>query len=78
MMVPLTTEILKHTCIPALWSGSHHINCWIGHALRFSLLQTIEGIDFGLVNMYVTPYRIFWIIFTSDLVIRYTDKLFVF
>ena len=24
---------------------------------RFSLLQTIEDIDFGLVRIYVTPYR---------------------
>ena len=45
---------------------------------RFSLLQTIEGRNFGLVRMYVTPYRIFWKIFTSDLVISYTDKLLVF
>ena len=28
--------------------------------------------------MFVTPYRIFWIISTSDLVISYTDKLLVF
>ena len=34
-----------------------------------SLLQTIEDIHFGLVIMYVTPYRIFWITFTSDMVI---------
>ena len=45
---------------------------------RFSLLRTIEGINFGLVRMYVTPYRTFWKIFTSDLVISYTDKLLVF
>ena len=45
---------------------------------RFSLLQTIEDIHFGLVRMCVTPYRIFWIIFTSDLVISYTNKLLVF
>ena len=32
----------------------------------FSLLQTIEGINFGLVGMYVTHYRFFWIIFTLD------------
>ena len=43
--------------------------------MRFSLLQTIEGINFGLVKIYVTPYRIFWILFTSDLVITYTDKI---
>ena len=36
---------------------------------RFSLLQTIEGINFGIVRMYVAPYRISWIIFTLDLVI---------
>ena len=45
---------------------------------RFSLLQTIEDIHFGFVRMYVAHYRIFWIIFTSDLVISYTDKLLVF
>ena len=45
---------------------------------HFSLLQTIEVIHFGLVRMYVTHYRIFWIIFISDLVISYTDKLLVF
>ena len=42
------------------------------------LLQTIEDINFGHVRMYVTSFRIFWIIFTSDLVISYTDKLLVF
>ena len=45
---------------------------------HFSLLQTIEDINFGLVRMSVTPYRICWRIFTSDLVISYTDKLFEF
>ena len=45
---------------------------------RFSLLPTIEGINFGLVRMYETPYRFFWKIFTSDLVISFTDKLLVF
>ena len=45
---------------------------------RFSLLQTIEDINVGLVRMYVTPYRMFLIIFTADLVISYTDKLLVF
>ena len=38
---------------------------------RFSLLQTIEDKHFGLVRMNVTPYRIFWIIFTSDLEMLY-------
>ena len=45
---------------------------------RFSLLYTIDGINFSLVRMYVTHYRIFRIIFTLDLVISYTDKLLVF
>ena len=45
---------------------------------RFSLLHAIEDIHFGLVKMYVTLYRIFWILFTSDMVIVYTDKLLVF
>ena len=53
---------------------------------RFSLLQTVEGINVGFVRMYeyVTPYRIFWIIFTSGLVyfifskLSYADKLLVF
>ena len=44
---------------------------------RFSLLQTIEDIHLGLVRMYVMHYRtcMFWIIFTSDLVISYTDQI---
>ena len=45
---------------------------------RFSLIQTIEDINFGLVRIYATPYRISWKIFTSDLVISYTDILLVF
>ena len=32
-------------------------------------------INFGFVRMYVTHYRTFWIIFTSDLVISYIDKM---
>ena len=44
---------------------------------RFSLLQTIEDIKFGLVKMYVKPYRISWIIFTSHFEISFTDKLLV-
>ena len=46
---------------------------------RFSLLQTIiEDITFGLVRMYVTPYRFSWTIFILGLALSYTDKLFVF
>ena len=40
---------------------------------RFLLLQTIEDLNFGLVRMFVTLFRISWIIFTSDLVISYTN-----
>ena len=38
---------------------------------RFSLLHTIEAICFGLVRMYMRPCRIFWIIFTLDLVLSF-------
>ena len=38
----------------------------------FSLLQTIkEDITFGLVRMYVTPYRFSWTIFILDLALSY-------
>ena len=33
-------------------------------------------IHFGLVRMYVTHYRIFWIIFTSNIYIRFGNKLY--
>ena len=33
---------------------------------KIAFFTSIEGIHFGLVRMYVAPYRIFWIIFTSD------------
>ena len=46
---------------------------------HFLLLQTIiEGITFGLVKMYVTPYRFSWTIFILGLALSYTDKLLVF
>ena len=39
---------------------------------RFSLLQTIiEDITFGLVRMYVTPYRFSWTIFILGLALSY-------
>ena len=45
----------------------------------FSLLQTIiEDITFGLVRMYVTPYRFSWTIFILGMALSYTDKLLVF
>ena len=46
----------------------------------FSLLRTtiIKDITVGLVRMYVTPYRFFWMIFITDLVLSYTDKFLVF
>ena len=40
---------------------------------RFSLLHTIEDINFGLVRMYVTPYRIFWIL---RIYIRFGNALY--
>ena len=45
----------------------------------FSLRQTIiEDITFGLVRMYVTPYRFSLTIFILGLALSYTDKLLVF
>ena len=35
-------------------------------------------INFGLVRMYVTPYRFSWTIFILCLALSYTDKLLVF
>ena len=37
-----------------------------------------EGIKFGLVKMYLTLYRISWIIFSLYLVLKYANKLLVF
>ena len=34
-----------------------------------------RNLNFGLVRMYVTPYRIIWITCTSDLVISYADEI---
>ena len=46
---------------------------------RFSLRKTIiKDINFGLVRMYVTPYRFVWTIFILGLALSYTDKLLVF
>ena len=46
---------------------------------RFSLRKTIiKDINFGLVRMYVTPYRFSWTIFILGLALSYTDKLLVF
>ena len=46
---------------------------------HFSLRQTIiEDITFGLVRMYVVPYRFSWTIFILGLALSYTDKLLVF
>ena len=45
---------------------------------RFSLRKTIiEDITFGLVRMYVTPYRFSWTISILGLALSYTDKLLV-
>ena len=46
---------------------------------RFSLRKTIiKDINFGLVRMYVTPYRFSWTIFILVFAPSYTDKLLVF
>ena len=57
--------------------GKFYIAC--NDKKAFSLLQTIilEDITIGLVRMYVAPYRFFWIINISNLVLSYTDKLLV-
>ena len=45
----------------------------------FLLRQTIiEDITFGLVRMYVTPYRFSWTIFILGMALSYTDKFLVF
>ena len=50
----------------------------------FSTLYTtlphnlIKDITFGLVRMYVTPYRFSWTIFILGVALSYTDKLLVF
>ena len=46
---------------------------------RFSLRKIIiKDINFGLVRMYVTPYRFSWTIFILGLALSYTDTLLVF
>ena len=46
---------------------------------RFSLRQTIiRDITFGLVRIYVKPYRFSWTIFILGLALSYTDKFLVF
>ena len=37
-----------------------------------------DNYNFGLVRMYVTPYRFSWTIFILGLALSYTDKLLVF
>ena len=57
--------------------GELYLACLI--RMRFSLRKTIiKYINFGLVRMYVTPYRFSWTIFILGLALSYTDKLLVF
>ena len=43
---------------------------------RFSLRKTIiKDINFGLVRMYVTPYRFSWTIFILGLALSYTEQI---
>ena len=51
---------------------------WNDKNAFFTSTDQKRGINFGLVRMYVTPYRISGIIFTLDLVTSYTEKLVVF
>ena len=44
----------------------------------FTSKDNIKDINFGLVRMYVTPYRFSWTIFILGLALSYTDKLLVF
>ena len=44
----------------------------------FTSADIIEDITFGLVRMYVTPYRFSWTIFILGLALSYTDKLLEF
>ena len=44
----------------------------------FTSKTIIKDINFGLVRMYVTPYRFSWTIFILGLALSYTDKLLVF
>ena len=57
--------------------GRQYIAC--NDKKAFSLRKTIiKDTTFGLVRMYVTPYRFFWTIFILGLALSYIDKLLVF
>ena len=47
--------------------------------ISFFISTNHRGYKLGLVRIYMTPYRLFWINLTSDLVISYTlsDKFLV-
>ena len=53
--------------------GKLYLTC--NYKKAFSLLQTIEGIIFGLVRLYVTLYCISRIMFKLDLVLNYTKNV---
>ena len=44
----------------------------------FTFADHYKDITFGLVRMYVTPYRFSWTLFIIGLALSYTDKLLVF
>ena len=44
----------------------------------FTSKTIIKDITFGLVRMYVTPYRFSWAIFILGLALSYNDKMLVF
>ena len=44
--------------------------------IRYTLYESVfHFTNVGLVRLYETPYRIFWIKYTSDLVISFTHRL---
>ena len=57
--------------------GELYLACNDKKALRKTII-ILKDNNFGLVRMYVTPYRFSWTIFILGLALSYTDKLLVF
>ena len=79
----LPNNLLKEKLLDLIWwtfykkEGKLYLACNAKKA--YLLLHTIiEDITFGVVRMYVTPYRFSWTIFILDLALSYADKLLVF
>ena len=58
--------------------GKLYLACNDKKAFFSSCRPLLEDITFGLVRMYVTPYRFSWTTFILGLALSYTDKLLVF